>query len=115
MKSLKMLKSILKIGAIAILLFSIHNTAFGASSITISPGNETVSTGDNSTPTGIEITPTNNTNNTNNTTAKNTTNKTNTTLPKTGIEDNAILFVVLAVCGVSAIYAYKKVSDFRRL
>lgn len=120
MKNLRILKSILKIGVIAILVFSIHNTVFAASSITISPNDDgTVSSGDNNTitdantntnrPTGIELsTNTNNTNNTNN-------GITNTNLPKTGMEDKTVLIIVLAVCGVSAIYAYKKVSDYRRL
>ncbi len=117
MKNLKMLKSILKIGVIAILVFSIHNTVFAASSITISPNDETVSSEEDNTsteantnkPTGIELSTNTNTNTVNNT------NKTNTILPKTGMENNTILFIVLAVCGVSAVYAYKKVSDYRRL
>lgn len=116
MKNLKMLKSILKIGVIAILLFSINNVVFGANSITISPTEDVVATsdGNNNTnkPTGIQLSSNNNTNrNTNNTNS----NKTNTNLPKTGMEDNTMLFIVLAVCGVSAVYAYKKVADYKKL
>lgn len=55
-------------------------------------------------------------NNTNNSTNKvnNTTknvNKNTTTMPNTGV-DYSILFIV-AVCGISAIYAYKKISDYK--
>lgn len=65
-------------------------------------------------------------NNTNNNTSNNTSNNTNnvlnktnntanntnkTTMPNTGV-DYSILFIV-AVCGVSAIYAYKKISDYK--
>lgn len=117
MKNLKILKSILKIGIIAILVFSIQKNVFAASSITISPNDGTVSSGGNNIipetntnrPTGIKLS----TDNTNNTNENN--GMTNTNLPKTGMEDKTILIVVLAVCGISAIYAYKKVSDYRRL
>lgn len=43
----------------------------------------------------------NNTNNTNNTTA---------TIPYTGIDYSVVL--IIAICGVSAIYAYKKIRDY---
>lgn len=50
----------------------------------------------------------------------NTTNKTNTSsyvnnsnnLPKTGVEDYTTVFIILGVCIVSAIYAYKKANDY---
>ena len=65
---------------------------------------------------------TNNTNrNTNNTNTNNTNrnsssynNTDNTDLPKTGIEDS-IPTVVIVVFGISAIYAYKKISDYRKI
>jgi len=48
-------------------------------------------------------------------TTNNTTNSSyNTTnLPKTGIEDYTFIFILITVCGVSAIYAYKKVNDYK--
>ena len=62
-----------------------------------------------------------NTNNSTNNTTNNSTNRVNntvnnatrntTTMPNTGV-DYSILFIV-AVCGVSAIYAYKKISDYK--
>ena len=38
---------------------------------------------------------------------------TNTNLPKTGLEDNTMLYIVLGVSAVAAIYAYKKVRDYK--
>ena len=43
---------------------------------------------------------------------KNNTQNNDTTLPQTGVE-NFGLGVVLVVCAASAIFAYKKVSDYR--
>ena len=34
-------------------------------------------------------------------------------LPKTGIADNTIFFAVVGVCVVAAIYAYRKVRDYK--
>lgn len=67
----------------------------------------------------------NNTSNTNNSirnTATNNTANTNRnvsntgTLAKTGLPNTgAIVAVVLVVCGISAIYSYKKVNDYKKL
>lgn len=45
----------------------------------------------------------------------NTSSYNNTTLPKAGLESNVAIFAVIGVCAVSAIYAYKKVSDYNRI
>lgn len=64
---------------------------------------------------------TNNTNNTNTTNKTNNTNKTNTNssskynntnLPKAGSSDGITVMVVVAVFGILAIYAYKKIRDY---
>lgn len=47
-----------------------------------------------------------------NNTAKNTTN---TTLPKTGIESTTSVVVLITICGISALYAYKKIRDYKSL
>ncbi len=39
------------------------------------------------------------------------TGKTNTTLPKTGVDDT-IMWVLIAVSAIAAIYTYKKVRDY---
>ncbi len=61
---------------------------------------------------------TNTTNTTNNVTnianTTNTTNNTssNETLPKTGITEDYAIIAFAVVCGISAIYAYKKVKNY---
>ncbi len=46
-------------------------------------------------------------------TVNNANTNTNTNLPKTGLEDNTMLYIVLGVSAVAAIYAYKKVRDYK--
>lgn len=69
------------------------------------------------------------TNNTTNNTAKNnslntgavTGNKNNTStynnssLPKTGVEDSIPTMLLLVVFGISAVYAYKKIRDYKNI
>ena len=43
------------------------------------------------------------------------TSKYNNSLPKTGIEDSAPTVVLLIVLGISAIYAYKKIQDYKNI
>ena len=55
---------------------------------------------------------TNKTNTVTNTTTNTNTNKNNTTaMPNTGV-DYSVVFII-AICGISAIYAYKKISDYK--
>ena len=65
-----------------------------------------------------------NSSNTANNTARNTNTNSNTnsnrnatnTLAKTGLSNaGSIIALVVVVCGVSAIYSYKKVSDYKRV
>ena len=66
---------------------------------------------------------TNNTvnNTTNNTTnnavlkTNNTSNYNNASLPKTGIEDSAPGIFMVVVLGISAVYAYKKMQDYKNI
>ena len=66
---------------------------------------------------------TTNTSNTNNTTNKtnNTTNSSvynntnNTSLPKTGIEDSLPTMVLVVIFAVSAVYAYKKINEYKNI
>ena len=57
----------------------------------------------------------NNNNNTNrNTNTNANTNKNNVTaIPNTGVDYSAL--VIIAICGVSAIYAYKKIRDYKEV
>lgn len=58
-----------------------------------------------------------NTNNTNNANS-NTNNSSiynNTSLPKTGITDSIPIAVLLVVFGISSVYAYKKIKDYKNI
>ena len=55
------------------------------------------------------------TNITNVNTNTNTSYRTNTnteTLPKTGVTDGYVVAILVTVCAISAIYAYKKIRDY---
>ena len=49
-------------------------------------------------------------NNTNNSSIYN-----NTDLPKTGVENSIPVVVLVAIFGISAVYAYKKIDDYKNL
>lgn len=72
--------------------------------------NTNTNTNTNNTNTNTNNTNTNNTNKTNSTTIYN-----NTSLPKTGIEDSIPVAILLVVFGISAVYAYKKIKDYRNI
>ena len=64
----------------------------------------------------------NTTNNTKNNTANNlvlTTNNTsnynNTSLPKTGVADTMPAVILVVVLGISAVYAYKKMQEYKNI
>ena len=48
-------------------------------------------------------------------TTNNTSSYNNTSLPKSGIEDHIPATILLVVFGVSAVYAYKKIQDYRNI
>ena len=57
-----------------------------------------------------------NANNTNNSiNSKNSSIYNNTNLPKTGIEDSIPVTMLVVIFGISAIYAYKKIRDYRNI
>lgn len=68
---------------------------------------ENNSTNSNNTATNSIKANTTNTNNTN--VANNNVNKT-ATIPYTGIDYSVV--VIIAICGISAVYAYKKIRDY---
>lgn len=61
----------------------------------------------------INTTNTTNTTNTNNT--ANATNNYNTSLPKAGAPENTIMGVAVTVLAITAIYAYKKVKEYKNI
>lgn len=56
---------------------------------------------------------TNNTNNTNKTNNSSVYNNTN--LPSTGIEDSIPVALLVVVFGISAVYAYRKIKEYRNI
>lgn len=59
-----------------------------------------------------------NTNNSNSNRTNNTNNSSiynNTNLPKTGINDSIPVAMLVVVFGISAVYAYKKIKDYRNI
>ena len=48
-------------------------------------------------------------------TTNNTSNYNNTSLPKTGIEDSVPGVLLVVVLGISAVYAYKKMQDYKNI
>ena len=109
---------------------STGNTASNATDNNTTSGNNTTNntstnnTNTNNT-TNSSLTANNNTTTNNtvrNTATNNTTNNTSktnnnvNTLAKTGLSDtNGIVALIVVVCGVSAIYSYKKVNDYKKL
>lgn len=80
-------------------------------------GNTNTANTNSNTNSNINNTNSNNTNankNTNNSSIYNNTNK-NTDLPKTGIEDSIPVAMLVVVFGISAVYAYKKINDYKNI
>ena len=93
--------------------------ALGNSSSSSNSSSTNNSTNNTTSNTALNNTTRNNTvnNKTNNVvlTTNNTSSYNNTSLPKTGIEDHIPATILLVVFGVSAVYAYKKIQDYRNI
>ena len=126
MKNSKLVKVVM--GAIiSLIVVAMANQVFAdnVTDLTNALGNSSSSSNSSSTNNITSNTALNNTtrNNTVNNTIKNnsvlTTNNTssynNTSLPKTGIEDHIPSTILSVVFGVSAVYAYKKIQDYRNI
>ena len=124
MKNLKLVKALF-ITILGVMLISISSSVLAANETgkntyrdltsEISGGSSTTST-----QTGGSSTPGNNTtgNNTtgNNVTTYNNTNNTANTLPYTGIGDTVLpVALLIVIFGISAVYAYKKVNDYKNV
>lgn len=85
--------------------------------------NNTNNTNTNSSNTNTNDTNTNvNTNKTNTNTNSSNVNKSNNTsiynntnLPKTGIEDSIPVAILVVIFGISSIYAYKKIKEYKNI
>ena len=110
MKRNSLIKGILLVTIIAILML-VTNNVYASDTIVLSPTNE--ATTDNNTTDNNVVNNTSLTSTLTPTTPVNNTSTLESNLPKTGIADNTIVFIVLGVCGVAAVYAYKKVRDYK--
>lgn len=72
-------------------------------------------TNTNNTNTNRTNTNTNNTNNANRANTNNSSIYNNTNLPKTGVEDSIPVAMLVVVFGISAVYAYKKIRDYKNI
>ena len=101
-------KVIMEIVIIISLLFALSTVAFADNTQIIIGGGSTNTQNDTVTNIPNVINTTTNTNiNTN------TSYRTNTkTLPKTGVTDGYVVAILVTVCAISAIYAYKKIRDY---
>ena len=100
-----------KILIIISLLFALSTVAFADNTQIIIGGGSTNTQNDTVTNIPNVI----NTTNTNTNINTNTSYRTNTnteTLPKTGVTDGYVVAILVTVCAISAIYAYKKIRDY---
>lgn len=108
MKRNSLIKGILLVTIVAILML-ITNSVYAADTIVLSPTDNNTATDNsavaNNSALTSTLTPTTPVNNSASTLSSN--------LPKTGIADNTVVFIVVGVCAVAAIYAYKKVRDYK--
>lgn len=111
MKKNSLIKGILLVTIIAVLML-VTNSVYAADAIVLSPTDNNAATNnsavDNNANTNSALTST-----LTPTTPVNNTSTLNSNLPKTGIADNTVVFIVVGVCAVAAIYAYKKVRDYK--
>lgn len=85
--------------------------ALGNSSSNNSTNNNSSNTGNNTSNTNTNRS----SNNTSNTNTNNSSVYNNTSLPKTGLSDSIPVVLLVVVFGASAIYAYKKVNEYKNV
>ena len=111
--------SVLLIGAMLVTIFNVKVLAAtdddGFNDITNTVGRNNTNTNGsntNSSNTNRSNTNTNNTNRTNNTASI---YNDSSNLPQTGIEDSIPVALLVVVFGISAVYAYKKIKEYRNI
>jgi hypothetical protein len=103
-------KVIMEIVIIISLLFALSTVAFADNTQIIIGGGSTNTQNDTVTNIPNVINTTTNTNINTNTSYRTNTNT--ETLPKTGVTDGYVVAILVTVCAISAIYAYKKIRDY---
>lgn len=99
-------------------VFAADNTGFNDLTSTLSNSSNNNSSNGNTNSNTANNNTNRNTNNANtNTNTKNNTNNSsiynNTNLPKTGVESSVPVAVLVVIFGVSAVYAYKKIKEYK--
>lgn len=120
MKKTNLIKifSILLISTMVILfnasVFAADNTGFNDLTSTLNNTNSNTNTNTN-TNTNINSNINTNTNTNTNVNANNSSIYNNTNLPKTGVESSIPVAMLVVVFGVSAVYAYKKINEYKNI
>lgn len=96
------------VACMATKVFAANVTIIGGNSENTERTNTTNQTTNNTT----TILPTTNTSNVS---SYSTSNTTTSTLPKTGESDMYVVGALIVVCGVAAIYTYKKIRDYKNM
>ena len=100
---------------LAIVIISFSTVVFAENTTPViigGSGSTTQNTEQNTTDNTTSNTTANTTYNALNTSTTYNTANTTTTLPKTGVADGYVVAILVGVCAVSAIYAYKKIRDY---
>ena len=107
-------KVIMEIVIIISLLFALSTVVWADNTQIIIGGGLTNTQNDTATnvPNVVMNTTTTNTNVNTNTNTSYRTNTNTETLPKTGVTDGYVVAILVTVCAISAIYAYKKIRDY---
>lgn len=122
MKNLKLVKivlvviisfSILLVAKDVLAATDLTNTLTGNSTGNNTASDNLVTISTNNTTTNSTIK--NNTTNNSVLTTNNTSNYNNSSLPNTGLESSVPGMVLLVVLGISSVYAYKKVQDYKNI
>jgi uncharacterized MnhB-related membrane protein len=105
-------KVIMEIVIIISLLFALSTVVLADNTQIIIGGGSTNTQNDTVTNIPNVINTTTNTNTNINTNTSYRTNTNTETLPKTGVTDGYVVAILVTVCAISAIYAYKKIRDY---
>lgn len=105
-------KVIMEIVIIISLLFALSTVVLADNTQIIIGGGSTNTQNDTVTNVPNVINTTTNTNTNINTNTSYRTNTNTETLPKTGVTDGYVVAILVTVCAISAIYAYKKIRDY---
>ena len=107
-------KVVMEIVIIISLLFALSTVVLADNTQIIIGGGSTNTQNDTVTniPDVINTTTNTSTNTNTNTSTSYRTNNNTETLPKTGVTDGYVVALLVTVCAISAIYAYKKIRDY---